>query len=181
MLWLFVLALIDRDSPHAKRTQWAYSHLAGRPRLQVALATALIALLFAACEARGVLNIVSDSPENVAQIFLTDLSQGEGDYGWHVLHPELRNAVSQDRYRRAVEGAGMTPFKFEVLNVTRDEAYLAAPHVRIEFDGAVEGWPAGLARIFKGEFTAEDGRSSFRGYFLLGKERFRWWVYECCG
>lgn len=181
LLWLFVLALIDRGSPHAKRTQWTYSQLAGRPRLQIALATALIALLFAACESRGVVNVISGSPEDAAQAFLTALSQGEGDYGWHLLQPELRNAVSQDAYRRAVQAAGVTPFRFEVLHVTRDEAYLAAPHVRIVFDGPVEEWPAGLDRIFRGEFTTEDGCSLFRGYFLVGKERFRWWVYGCCG
>lgn len=181
LLWLLVLALIDRDSPHARRSQWAYSQLARRPRLQIALATALIALLFAACEARGVVNVISGSPEDVAQAFLTDLSRDEGDYGWHLLHPELRDAVSQDAYRRAVAAAGVTPFRLDVLHVTRDEAYLAAPHVRLAFDSVVEGWPAGLPRIFKGKFTAEGGRSSFSGYFLLGKERFRWWVYGCCG
>ncbi len=182
LVWLLVLALIDRDSPHARRSHWVYSQIIRWPYLRIAIATALIALLFTACESKGVINIISGSPEEVAQAFLTDLSQGREEAGWRArLPPTTPGGHWTEVTIAAARGSEVAPFKFEVLRILRDETYLAQVNVWIEFDRRVERWPVDLDRIFKGKFTTAEGRSSFRGYFLLGKEGFRWWIYGCCG
>ena len=82
----------------------------------IVLTTTSVLLLFAACEARGWLNVVSGSPYEVAETFLENLGEGEADYGRHLLTPSLRHDSPQDEYVKAVQASNLSPFEFEVLN-----------------------------------------------------------------
>lgn len=150
----------------------------------VVMATVLMLLLFVACERLGVVNIISGSPAETARTFLQNLSEGEADYGWHLLHPAMVNDVSKEEYVKAVQTSNVTPFTFEVQRILRDEVYLAQANMQIEFTQPIEQleqWPSVLDCALTGKFLKkEDGLSTFVGSIYMVKEGFRWQILRYC-